>query len=286
MRHKKRRGYSAAATLLCFLLVFLICAPLLLIPAGSVTGAAEMRRMLAPVLGTGDGYAKWYVMVLYPTLENFQRLLLESPQFYHLFWNSVGMTVCILLGQLVIGTPSAWAFAAFRFRGRNLLFGLYIVLLLLPFQVMLLPQYLVLKQTKLYGNMAAVILPMIFSTFPVFLMYQSFSQTETEILEAARLDGAGEWQIFLRIGVPMGKMGIESAVVLGFLECWNLVEQPMAFLQEQRDWPLSLYLPQLGIEQAGFAFAMSLLVLIPALFVYALGQDALIEGISYMKGKN
>lgn len=286
MRHKKKQGYSAAATLLCLILAFLICVPLCLIPIGSVTGAAEMRRMLGPVLGTEEGYAKWYALVLYPTIENFQRLLLESPEFYHLFWNSIGMTGCILIGQLLIGTPSAWAFAAFQFRGRNLLFGLYIVLLLLPFQVMLLPQYLVLKQTNLYGQPAAVILPMIFSTFPVFLMYQGFSKIETEILEAARLDGAGEWQIFLRVGIPMGKMGIESAVVLSFLECWNLVEQPMAFLQEQRDWPLSLYLPQLGMEQAGFAFAVSLLVLIPALFVYALGQDALIEGIAYMGFKN
>lgn len=105
-------------------------------------------------------------------------------------------------------------------------------------------------------------------------------------MESARLDGAGEWQIFFRIGLPLGRLGIQSAMVLGFLECWNLVEQPMAFLEEQSMWPLSLYLPQIGMEQAGYAFAVSVLVLIPAMFIYALGQEALIEGISTIAVKH
>ncbi|MDE7429315.1 MAG: ABC transporter permease subunit, partial [Lachnospiraceae bacterium] len=159
---------------------------------------------------------------------------------------------------------------------------LYVVLMLLPFQVMLLPQYLVLQQLHLYNHPAAVILPAVFSTFPVFIMYRGFTQIDPEIMEAARLDGAGEMQIFLYIGLPLGKMGIQAAMVLSFLEYWNLVEQPMAFLEEQSYWPLSLYLPQIEIGQAGFAFAVSVVVLIPALFVFALGQDALEEGIAYI----
>ncbi len=276
---------AAAGTVLCLILAAVICLPLALIPGGAVTGGAELRRALAPVLGQGRGYAKWYVLPLYPTLEHFRSLLLESPEFYHLFWNSVIMTGTILAGQLLVGSTSAWAFAAFRFRGRHLLFGIYIVLMLLPFQVMLLPQYLALRQTGLYGTQGAVILPMIFSTFPVFVMFQGFSQIRREILEAARLEGAGEWKVFWHIGLPVGRTGIQSALVLSFLECWNLVEQPMAFLTRQEDWPLSLYLPQLGIEQAGFAFAVSVLVLIPAFFVYGLGQDALVEGIAFMGSK-
>lgn len=286
IRVRKKRRYSLAAAICCFFLAFLICLPLLLIPGGAFTGTAELRRALAPVLGQADGYAVWYFLPLYPTAAHFKKLLLESPEFYHLFWNSVGMTAAVLAGQLLVGTTSAWAFGAFRFRGRSVLFGLYIVLLLLPFQVMLLPQYLALQQTRLYGTKAGVILPLVFSTFPVFVMYQGFAQISREIIESARLDGASEWQVFVRIGLPLGKSGIQSAVVLSFLECWNLVEQPMAFLTEQQDWPLSLYLPQLGLSQLGYAFAVSVLVLIPALFVYALGQDALVEGISYMGSKS
>lgn len=278
---KKNRG-AWAATAFCLFVAALVCAPLLMIPCGSLMDAAEMKRILAPILGDGKGFAVWHLFPVYPTIGHFYRLLVESPAFYHLFWNTVGMTAAILAGQLVVGLPSAWAFAAFCFRGRDFLFGLYVVLMLLPFQVMLLPQYIVLQKLHLYNHPASVILPAVFSTFPVFVMYRGFTQIDGEILEAARLDGAGELQIFIRIGLPMGKTGIQAAMVLNFLEYWNLVEQPMAFLEEQATWPLSLYLPQIGISQAGFAFALAVVVMIPALFVFALGQDALEEGIAYI----
>lgn len=278
---KKRRGAWAAAAV-CLLTAVLICAPLLMIPGGSLMDGAEMKQILSPILGEGTGFAVWHLLPFYPTWEHFYRLLVESPAFYQLFWNTVGMTAAILAGQLIVGLPSAWAFATFRFRGRKLLFGLYVVLMLLPFQVMLLPQYIVLQGLHLYNHLSAVILPAVFSTFPVFIMYRGFSQIDGDILEAARLDGGGELQIFLWIGIPLGKMGIQAAVVLSFLENWNLVEQPMAFLEDQAKWPLSLYLPQIAISQAGFAFAVSVVVLVPALFVFTLGQDALEEGIAYI----
>lgn len=281
LKWKKKSG-TWIATVICLVLAALICAPLLMIPGGSLMDSAEMNRILAPVLGEEQGFAVWHLIPFYPTAGHFRRLLIESPAFYRLFWNTVGMTVAILLGQLVVGLPSAWAFSAFRFRGRDFLFGLYVVLMLLPFQVMLLPQYIVLQKLGLYNHPAAVILPAVFSTFPVFIMYRGFTQVDVEVIEAARLDGAGEVQIFLYIGLPLGKMGIQAAIVLSFLEYWNLVEQPMAFLEEQAKWPLSLYLPQIDISQAGFAFAVSVVVLIPALFVFALGQDALEEGIAYI----
>lgn len=278
----KKKGGTWIATVICLFVAALICAPLLMIPGGSLMDSAEMRQILSPILGEGKGFAVWHLIPLYPTIVHFYRLLIESPAFYQLFWNTVGMTAAILLGQLVVGLPSAWAFAAFRFRGRDLLFGLYVVLMLLPFQVMMLPQYIVLQKLHLYNHPAAVILPAVFSTFPVFIMYRGFTQIESEILEAARLDGAGEMQIFLHVGLPLGRTGIQAAMVLSFLEYWNLVEQPMAFLEEQAKWPLSLYLPQIAVDQAGFAFAVSVVVLIPALFVFALGQDALEEGIAYI----
>lgn len=278
----KKKGGTWIATVTCLFVAALICAPLLMIPGGSLMDVAEMRQILSPILGEGKGFAVWHLIPLYPTIGHFYRLLIESPAFYQLFWNTVGMTAAILLGQLFVGLPSAWAFAAFRFRGRNFLFGLYVVLMLLPFQVMLLPQYIVLQKLHLYNHPAAVILPAVFSTFPVFIMYRGFTQIESEIMEAARLDGAGELQIFLHVGLPLGRTGIQAAMVLSFLEYWNLVEQPMAFLEEQAKWPLSLYLPQIAVDQAGFAFAVSVVVLIPALFVFALGQDALEEGIAYI----
>ena len=98
-------------------------------------------------------------------------------------------------------------------------------------------------------------------------------------MESARLDGAGEIKIFLKIGLPLGSPGIISAMVLGFLEYWNLIEQPMAFLKTKSLWPLSLLLPNISLNDAGMAFASSVIVLLPALLVFLAGQDYLEQGI-------
>lgn len=97
---------------------------------------------------------------------------------------------------------------------------------------------------------AAVILPAVFSTFPVFLVYRSFLGIPETLIEAAKIDGAGEWRIFLYIGLPLARGGVLSAVTLGFLEYWNMMEEPMAFLTDKALWPLSLYLPEIGYLEA------------------------------------
>ena len=99
------------------------------------------------------------------------------------------------------------------------------------------------------------------------------------LLEAGRIDGAGEWYLFWRIGLPLSSGGILSAMVLGFLEYWNLIEQPLAFLKDKALWPLSLYLPEIGQDKAGFAFAASVVTLVPSVFVFLLGRDYLEKGI-------
>ena len=94
------------------------------------------------------------------------------------------------------------------------------------------------------------------------------------------MDGAGELRLFVMIGLPLGSSGILSAFVLGFLEYWNMIEQPLTFLKNKALWPLSLYLPEIGLNEAGFAFAASVVTLIPALFIFLLGQDYLEQGIA------
>ncbi len=97
--------------------------------------------------------------------------------------------------------------------------------------------------------------------------------------DAARIDGAGERDIFLHLGIPLGSSGIVSAVVLGFLESWELIEQPLTFLKSKKLWPLSLYLPNISPERAGISFAASVVTLLPALMVFLCGQDYLEQGI-------
>lgn len=271
-------GRTAVAGGVLFL-GFLFLLPIFILLSGSLTDTLEWQERLKPLLMNTNGTISWRWIPDYPTGEHFRRLLFYSPGFLHLFWNSVGMVTVILLGELLVGVPAAWAFAAFSFRGRRLLFFLYVTLLLLPFQVTQLSQYLVLKELSLLNTRAAVILPAIFSTYPVFLIYRSFEGIPRELLEAARIDGAGEWRIFARIGIPLAKGGILAAFVLSFLENWNRLEEPLAFLEDKALWPLSLYLPEISLEQAGFAACASLITLTVSLFVFGLFKDSLEQGI-------
>ena len=275
---KTRKPITAAFLLLPALL---ICFPVFLILTGSVMDSIELGQYLGPVFGSGEGFIRWKLMPDYPSFENYGKLLFLTPQFFVLFWNSVKMVLCILAGQLLVGVPAAWAFAVYRVRAGKLLFALYVVLMLLPFQVTMLSSYLVLNRLSLLNTQKAVILPAVFSTFPIFLTYGGFRGIPGQLFEAARVDGAREWYIFFKMGLPLGKSGILSALVLGFLEYWNMMEQPMAFIDDKALWPLSLYLPEITWVQAGYAFCASFITLIPAAFVFVMGQDYLEQGIIY-----
>ena len=267
--------------LLLLLPAMIMVLPIGILLSGSMMDSYEILEELKPLLSKTETYIFWRWIPQYPTFENYGKLLFLSPEFYVLFWNSIFMTGSILLGQLLIGVPAAWAFAVYQNKKSRGLFAVYIVLMLIPFQVTMLSSYLVLHRLHLLNTYGAVILPAVFSTFPIFLSYGGFCEIPEELLDAARLDGAGELELFFRLGLPLGKAGILSAMVLGFLEYWNLMEQPMAFLENAALWPLSLYLPQITLSRAGFAFSASVITLIPSVFVFAFGQDYLEQGIIY-----
>lgn len=268
-----------AGTFICVCFAILAAFPVFFLAAGSLMGAGELKELLQPVLTGGEGFASWKLFPRYPTLRSYVELLLDSPEFFVMFWNSVKLTGGILVGQLLVGVPAAWGFARFSFPGKKLLFIIYIALMMMPFQVMMLSNYLVLDSLGLLDTLTGIILPAVFSTFPVFIMYRFFEGIPEALMEAARLDGAGEFMLFIRVGLPLGSPGIISAMVLGFLEYWNLIEQPMAFLKTKSLWPLSLFLPNISLEKSGLAFAASVVVLLPAVLVFLAGQDYLEQGI-------
>ena len=259
---------------------FLFCAPVLFLLSGSIMSRYELNHSLQPLMTDQDQLITWAFFPRYPTFKHYLRILFQTPQFFVVFWNSMKIVCLTLAGQFFVAVPAAWAFSVYRFRGRKLLFTLYIVLMLMPFQVTMLSSYLVLNRLELLNTHGAIILPGVFSAFPVFLIYRDFSSLPKGLIEAARIDGAGEWMIFKRIGLPLASGGILSAGVLGFLEYWSLIEQPMAFLEDQTLWPLSLYLPEIGPEQAGYSFVAAVITLIPAVFVFLAGREYLEQGIT------
>lgn len=271
-----RKLEGAGIVLILFFCVF----PILFLLTGSLCGRNELADSLGPVLEEAEGFARLPLLPRYPTLRWWVELLLDSPEFFIMFWNSVKLTLGILAGQVLISIPAAWGLAKGRFPFQETLFTLYILLMMMPFQVLMLSHYLVLDRLHLLDTHMGIILPLVFSPFPVFIMYQFFKGIPGEMLEAARLDGAGEWQLFRYMGIPMGGTGIVSALVLGFLEYWNLIEQPMTFLKTKSLWPLSLYLPDIHPSQAGLALAASAVALVPALLAFLLGREYLEMGIA------
>ena len=265
-----------------FALIMLL--PIWIAVTGAFSSQWELTENLRPVLGNGQGLAKWTLLPQSPTLKSLVQVLLDSPEFFPMFWNSVTITAGILLGQFAIAVPAAWGLAKLHLPRK--LGDLYMVLMLLPFQVLMYPEYLVLKSLGLLNTLWAVILPGVFSAYPVFLLTRFFGAIPEEILEAARLDGAGEWQIFRYIALPLGLPGLLSVGTLSFLDAWNLIEQPMTFLKNRALWPLSLFLPETTLTDAGLGFAAALLMLIPALLLFGLCQDALEQGIALPGGKD
>lgn len=263
-----------------FLIVifFIFCYPLLFVFLGSIKGIDELNNYLGAILSASTNPQTGTIIPVYPTIRHYLNVAIDSPAFWVLFWNSCKIAIFILTGQLFISVPAAWGFAQCKCNKK--LFKFYILLMLMPFQVRMVSEYLVLKSLHLLNTHLGIILPAVFSTFPIFILYQFFVNIPSEVIEAAKIDGASNFQLFIKIGIPLGKYGIFSAFILNFIEYWNIIEQPIIFLKTKALWPLSLYVPEITEQNIGLVFTIPIITLIPSLLIFLLGQEYLQNGIS------
>ena len=214
------------------------------------------------------------------SLSQYYQILITDNTVLHLFVNSVMYTVMILLGQAIIIPAMAFALSKFRFPGRDGLFFVIILLMLLPFQVTMVPNVLTLRAMGLLNTIWAVVLPMWFAPFYIFLVRQFMVSLPGELIEAASIDGAGTFRTYVHIVLPVCRPILGAAAALSFADCWNLVEQPLTYLTERADiQPLSVMFNQLANENTGFEFAGAALYILPALFVYLFFQEDILSGI-------
>ncbi len=255
--------------------------PVAMIAGGSFMSGDEFSQNLSPVLKEAgeENTARWSVIPQYPTLRPYVELLIDTPGFFVMFWNTCKIVFPVLAGQLLICVPASWGFARYNFRFKNMLLVLYMALMLMPFQVTMVSNYIVLDKLKILNTHIGIILPAVFSTFPVFIMYRFFRAVPAALMEAAETDGAGEFKIFIYIGLPMGVPGIVSIIVLGFLEYWSIIEQPLIFMKDKFLWPLSLFLPEIASSSGGLYLAASVLMIIPSMLIFLFGQKYLEKGI-------
>lgn len=277
---KRKTMRSVVALLLLGMFAALVWLPVFLLLVHSLDGPQEILDTFGAVLCEDGSTIKFHLFPNYPTLRGYVELLLDSPGFFVMFWNSCRQVLPMLGGQLLVGVPAGWAFARYEFPGKKIIFYIYMLLMILPFQVTMVSSYFVLHKMQLLDTEAAIVLPGIFATFSVFLITKSFQNIPTPLLEAAAMDGAGEMRIFLHIALPLAKPGIFAAMILSFLENWNAMEPAMTFLKTQQKWPLSLYLPNITSDNVGVAFCASVVMLLPAVLLFLWGQSYLEEGIA------
>ena len=226
---------------------------------------------------------KWMEVKLSPmlfSLTQYYEILIRDTSILRMFVNSAFYTVMILLGQAAVIPMMAYGLSRFRFRGRDAIFFVIIMLMLLPFQVTMVPNVLTLRSIGLLNTVWAVILPMWFAPFYIFLIRQFMLGLPNELLEAGQVDGAGTIRCYFNIVLPVCRPIIGAAVALSFADCWNLVEQPMTYLSQRADLqPLSVMCNQLASESTGLEFAGAALYTLPALFVYLYFLKDILTGV-------
>ena len=228
----------------------------------------------------GIHFAEISFAPLMATLEPYSKLLFESPHYLGLFFNSIAITVPIVLGQLIIAVPAAYAFEMHRFRFKESIFFVYIVIMLLPLQVTIVPNFIVSEWLHINGSYWPIILPAVFSPFGVFLVRQSLKGMPYEYIEAAKIDGAGVFQIFGRIILPIIKPAVAALSILTFVEYWNVVDQAVVFISKSVREPLSVYLSRMtGEDGMHMIFAASCFYMLPSVLVFLYGQEYMVEGI-------
>ena len=211
-------------------------------------------------------------------------VLFKTPDYLLKFWNSAILTVPIVIFQTVVALFASYGFSRLTGKLKEIIFFVYIILMLMPYQVTLVPNYLVSEKLGILDTRWAIILPGIFSPFAVFLLTKAMKRIPKTYFEAAMLDGANEFQIFTSICYPMVRSAVFSVLMLVFIAYWNMVEQPLILLSDESMHPLSVFLSKINSGDTGLAFAVAVIYMMPSLLMFLYGEDYLVEGITYSGG--
>lgn len=293
--NRKKRFHAfkiGIATTVAALFAVLFLLPIVLTITNSFMSSSEISANYGSVFATNEKGGKVYIsekvnLKFIPDMVSFSQyitVLFKSPEYLLKFWNSVVLVGPIVFFQLFVAALASYGFTRYRGRIREIIFFSYIILMLMPYQVTLVPNYLVSGWLNLLDTNWAIWLPGIFSPFAVFLLTKYMRRIPTSVIEAAQIDGAGEWQIFRRICMPLCKGAICSAAILVFIDYWNMVEQPLILLSDTEKHPLSVFLSKINSGEIGLAFAVATIYMIPSLLVFLYGEEYLVDGITYQGG--
>ncbi len=291
-RRAKKRTVTVCITIFAFVSAVLFIMPTVLTIANSFMTSNEISANYGAMFGNMTSDTKTYIsedvnLKFIPdkiTFSQYISVLFKSPEYLIKFWNSVILTVPITFFQIAVALFTSYGFARYPGKIKNIIFFVYIILMIMPYQVTLVPNFLVADKFKLLDTRWAIILPGIFSPFSVFLLTKVMKRIPLSYIEAAKLDGANEFQILMKVCMPLCKGPLVSIAMLVFIDYWNMVEQPLVLIKDADMHPLSVFLSQINTGDIGLAFAVGTVYMVPTILMFLYGEDDLVEGITCSGG--
>lgn len=219
------------------------------------------------------------------SFDNFKVVLFEqTPSFLLYFKNTLITTVVSVLGTMITASMAGYAFAKMEFKYRDKLFLLYLVTMMVPFQVLMVPQFILFKYLGIFNTLLALILPKLFSPLSTFLMRQFYVDIPTSIIEAGRIDGASEAMIFWKLVFPLAKPAMATVVILNFVWRWNDYESPLIFLTDSKYYTLTVgltnFIDEAGVAMDHLIMAGASVAMIPMLIIFLICQRYMIDGLT------
>jgi len=275
-----------------FLLAVISLFPILVVFTNSFMGQFEIiNRYTSAVLPGNVAYAAiihtgaevHYVrMTLVPYFASFAQyfnLFIRNAYYIDRFWNSTALALPIVIGNVLIAAPAAYAFHLSRLRCKEVIYIVYIIVMLMPLQVALVPNFIMATWLGIGESRIAILLPAIVNPLGVFIIRQYLNSLTMDYIEAAQIDGAGHLRILFSIVMHIFKPALAAVVILTFIESWNFVEQPIIFLQDAQ-LPLSVYLAQMANDNLEIIFAASFFYLLPPVLIFLYWKEHMVEGIA------
>ena len=275
-----------------FIVAIFFLLPTVLTFTNSFMSKAEIAADYGQIFATTESGGKVYIgkkvdLKLIPEMvtgEQYVTVLFKSPDYLFKFWNSVFYAVPIALFQILLAMGASYAFARIEGKWKDVLFFIYIIICLMPYQVTLVPNYLVSDWLHILNTRWAIWLPSISSPFAVYLLTKHMKRIPKALYEAARVDGASEWRMFGQICMPLCKGSAFSVGILIFIDYWNMVEQPLILLKDDKLQPLSVFLSKINAGEIGLAFAVAVIYMVPSILMFLYGEEALVDGVAFAGG--
>lgn len=216
-------------------------------------------------------------------VENYTEVWAGTKSFGLYYWNSIKIAVLTTIGSAGFSCLAAYAFAKIQFKGRDMLFLVVLATYMIPPQAIIIPQYLIYSSSGLIDTHLGLILLNCFSAFGTFMLRQFFISVNDEIIESARMDGAGHFRTFFSMALPLVKPALATYAILRFIWTWNDYQNPLIFLRSETQYTI-----QIGIKQFADAhgsiyslmMAAAVSAIVPLLVVFIIGQKQVIEGIA------